>query len=78
MAEKNQTADQIPRLQYLGFSYGTALGNTFAFMFPGRVGRVVLDGVADAQDYIDGVSFDGSIFYHDRPAYIFPSFGVTI
>ncbi|KAK4118814.1 hypothetical protein N657DRAFT_650901 [Parathielavia appendiculata] len=41
-----------PRLQYLGFSYGSILGNTFASMFPGRVGRMVLDGIADADDYM--------------------------
>ncbi|KAL7951954.1 TAP-like domain-containing protein [Trichoderma barbatum] len=44
----------VPRLQYLGFSYGTILGNTFASMFPGRVGRMVLDGVANAPDYYNG------------------------
>lgn len=43
------------RLQYVGFSYGTLLGNTFASMFPGRVGRMVLDGVADIDDYMAGV-----------------------
>lgn len=47
-----------PRLQYLGFSYGSYLGNTFASMFPGRVGRMVLDGIADAEDYTTGVSVD--------------------
>ncbi|KAL7815271.1 TAP-like domain-containing protein [Trichoderma gracile] len=46
--------DPTPRLQYIGFSYGTVLGNTFASMFPGRVGRMVLDGVADATDYFEG------------------------
>jgi pimeloyl-ACP methyl ester carboxylesterase len=40
-----------PMLQYLGFSYGTFLGNTFASMFPDRVKRMVLDGVVDAADY---------------------------
>ena len=45
-----------PRLQYMGFSYGTILGNTFASMFPGRVGRMLLDGVVDAEDYTAGVS----------------------
>ncbi|KAL2256293.1 hypothetical protein VTK26DRAFT_1887 [Humicola hyalothermophila] len=44
-----------PRLQYLGFSYGTVLGNTFASMFPGRVGKMVVDGISDAEDYMSGV-----------------------
>jgi pimeloyl-ACP methyl ester carboxylesterase len=45
----------IPRIQYLGFSYGTVLGNYFASMFPGRVGRMILDAVVDSQDYAEGV-----------------------
>ena len=40
-----------PRLNYMGFSYGTVLGNYFASMFPGRVGRVLVDGVDDSYDY---------------------------
>jgi len=38
-------------LNYWGFSYGTYLGNTFASLFPDRVGRMVLDGNVDPQDY---------------------------
>ena len=33
------------QLNYLGKSYGTFLGSTYAGLFPQRVGRVVLDGV---------------------------------
>lgn len=44
----------VPRLQYIGFSYGTILGNYFASLFPGRVGRVVLDGVCNTDDYANG------------------------
>ncbi|KAF2013380.1 hypothetical protein BU24DRAFT_483091, partial [Aaosphaeria arxii CBS 175.79] len=40
-----------PKLQYLGFSYGTYLGSTFASMYPDRVGRVILDGVVNSDDY---------------------------
>ncbi|MCL2422346.1 MAG: alpha/beta hydrolase [Micrococcales bacterium] len=34
-------------LTYLGFSYGTQLGATYAELFPERVGRMVLDGAVD-------------------------------
>ncbi|MEU3826646.1 alpha/beta hydrolase [Streptomyces sp. NPDC029080] len=33
------------KLNYLGFSYGTRLGAVYAAQFPGKVGRIVLDGV---------------------------------
>lgn len=35
------------RLTYLGFSYGTAIGQVYAGMFPGNVRALVLDGVMD-------------------------------
>ncbi|ESK88631.1 hypothetical protein Moror_3085 [Moniliophthora roreri MCA 2997] len=38
------------KLQYWGISYGTALGSTFAAMFPDKVQRLVIDGVLDVQD----------------------------
>ncbi|KAJ6785729.1 hypothetical protein PWT90_07103 [Aphanocladium album] len=44
----------VPRLQYVGYSYGTVLGNYFASLFPERVGRLILDGVVDAEDYSSG------------------------
>jgi len=34
-------------LHYLGYSYGTQLGGTYAELYPQRVGRVVLDGAVD-------------------------------
>lgn len=36
-----------PKLNYLGFSYGTQLGATYAGIFPEKVGRMVLDGAID-------------------------------
>ncbi|KAK8023584.1 hypothetical protein PG993_011650 [Apiospora rasikravindrae] len=44
-------SDPTPRIQFWGFSYGSALGNYFASMFPGRVGRVILEAVEDVNDY---------------------------
>ncbi|WGP14639.1 alpha/beta hydrolase [Streptomyces sp. SH5] len=35
------------KLSYLGFSYGTELGGTYAHLFPHHVGRTVLDAVVD-------------------------------
>ena len=35
------------QLDYLGFSYGTTLGSTYAELFPANVGRFVLDGATD-------------------------------
>lgn len=34
-------------LTYFGFSYGTQLGAAYIELFPGRVGRMVLDGAVD-------------------------------
>ncbi|KAL7912442.1 TAP-like domain-containing protein [Trichoderma velutinum] len=49
-----QGDDDIPRLQYIGYSYGTVLGIYFASLFPGRVGRIALDGVVDVKNYSSG------------------------
>ena len=42
------------KLNYYGASYGTALGTAFATLHPEHVGRFVLDGVVDAEDYFRG------------------------
>ncbi|MXM66337.1 alpha/beta fold hydrolase [Streptomyces sp. HUCO-GS316] len=36
-----------PKLNYVGASYGTFLGATYAGLFPDRAGRLVLDGAMD-------------------------------
>jgi pimeloyl-ACP methyl ester carboxylesterase len=35
------------KLNYLGFSYGSVLGQNYANLFPSRVGALVIDGVVD-------------------------------
>jgi pimeloyl-ACP methyl ester carboxylesterase len=44
------------RLSYLGKSYGTFLGATYAQLFPHRVGRLVLDGAIDPALTYDEIS----------------------
>jgi pimeloyl-ACP methyl ester carboxylesterase len=43
-----------PRLNYLGVSYGTFLGATYANLFPRRVGRLVLDGNVPPKAWTNG------------------------
>lgn len=56
-----------PKLNYLGFSYGTFLGATYAALFPKLVGRFVLDGainpaVSDEDQLINQiVGFDNAL-----------------
>ncbi|MFI1768299.1 alpha/beta hydrolase [Streptomyces sp. NPDC020800] len=39
------------KISYLGYSYGSYLGQVYATMFPARTDRVVLDGVIDPAQY---------------------------
>lgn len=39
------------KLSYIGFSYGTYLGATYASLFPGRSRALVLDGAVDPQRF---------------------------
>ena len=46
------------KLNYLGFSYGTFLGATYATLFPKNYRAMVLDGPVDATDYINDPTQD--------------------
>lgn len=48
------------QLTYLGFSYGTYLGNVYANMFPDRVRAVVIDGVLDPEGWA-GTKYNKSL-----------------
>ncbi|KAH9922870.1 TAP-like protein-domain-containing protein [Epithele typhae] len=41
----------MEKMNYWGFSYGSILGQYFAAMFPDKVGRFVIDGIYDAEDF---------------------------
>ena len=47
-AEALRAALGDEKLNWLGASYGTFLGATYADLFPDKVGRMVLDGVLPA------------------------------
>ncbi|HEY6528169.1 MAG TPA: alpha/beta hydrolase [Cellvibrionaceae bacterium] len=48
-----------PLLNYVGYSYGSYLGATYANLFPERVGRFILDGVLDPIEWSTGRGFSG-------------------
>ncbi|KAF2705353.1 alpha/beta-hydrolase [Pleomassaria siparia CBS 279.74] len=64
------------KLQYWGFSYGTYLGATFASMFPDRVGRMVLDGVVNSEDYNTSLG-NGSLHDSEKAMSSFYTFCVA-
>jgi hypothetical protein len=51
IVERTKWRQGEEQLQYWGFSYGTVVGSTFATLQPHRVGRILLDGVCDTDDY---------------------------
>ncbi|CZR51827.1 uncharacterized protein PAC_01704 [Phialocephala subalpina] len=57
-------------LNFWGLSYGSFIGQTFASLFPDRVGRVVLDGILNPDDYL----FDQQTTKHTDTDHAFLSF----
>ncbi|MGC5168126.1 alpha/beta hydrolase [Luteimicrobium sp. DT211] len=53
------------KLDYLGFSYGTQLGATYAGIFPDRVGRMVLDGAIDSTLSADETGLEQAVGFED-------------
>jgi pimeloyl-ACP methyl ester carboxylesterase len=57
----------VEKLDYLGFSYGTALGAVYATLFPTSTGHLILDGAVDMEptdesEYGEqGVSIQGAL-----------------
>jgi pimeloyl-ACP methyl ester carboxylesterase len=42
------------KLSYVGYSYGSILGQTYAALFPGKVRALTIDGVLDNQEWSTG------------------------
>jgi pimeloyl-ACP methyl ester carboxylesterase len=59
------------KLDWFGFSYGTAIGATYATLFPHRVGHMVLDGAVDpSQGVIDAGMSQAVGFQRALRAYV--------
>lgn len=50
------------RLTYLGFSYGSYIGNTYANLFPGNIRALVIDGVLDPRLWSSGRQVESDRF----------------
>lgn len=48
-----------PGFSFIGYSYGTYVGETYAALFPSRVRAVVIDGVLDPERWATGQFGDG-------------------
>ncbi|CAN9381917.1 unnamed protein product [Alternaria alternata] len=53
-AQDRGQPSQDAKLWYYGISYGSILGATYASLYPTRIGRMIIDGVLDLEDYYDG------------------------
>jgi len=56
-SDMNSILDAIEQedMYYWGLSYGTILGQTYAQMFPERVGKLAIDGVANLDQWYNGI-----------------------
>ncbi|WP_314454954.1 alpha/beta hydrolase [uncultured Actinomyces sp.] len=53
------------KLNYLGISYGTYIGALYADLFPGRVGRTVLDSAVDPSKRLGGELRAGQVAFSE-------------
>lgn len=72
-AELAGKAPSDAKLWLYGISYGTVVGATFASMFPDRIGRMILDGIADAEQYYDN-DYSANVDQMDEAMEKFSSF----
>ncbi|KAJ3109871.1 hypothetical protein HDU97_000101 [Phlyctochytrium planicorne] len=69
--ESLRIAVGMEKMNFVGYSYGTFLGMTYANMFPNNVGRMVIDGVVDPIFFSQNIYEDGKAAYKDADAVLF-------
>jgi pimeloyl-ACP methyl ester carboxylesterase len=66
-AKDTGRSPETAKLWYYGISYGTALGGTFAALYPDRVERMILDGVLSLENEFTA-DWEGSLADGDKAA----------
>lgn len=56
IARMADVLDEDGLIRYWGFSYGSALGETIAAMFPDRIDRMIIDGVVNPHEWYNDVA----------------------
>jgi pimeloyl-ACP methyl ester carboxylesterase len=54
-AELNGRNPKESLIYYYGVSYGTVIGHTLASMYPDRIGRIIVDGNVNSEEYYKGI-----------------------
>lgn len=66
-AKDTGKSPESAKLWYYGISYGTALGGTFAALYPDRVERMILDGILSLENEFTA-NWEGSLADGDKAA----------
>ncbi|KAK6535742.1 hypothetical protein TWF694_002190 [Orbilia ellipsospora] len=66
LARERKLPENAALVNYIGYSYGTILGQYFASMYPSKVGKFVLDGVADASAWMTHEEEAAAVRYADE------------
>lgn len=62
-------------INFWGFSYGTVMGQYLVNMFPDRVGRVIIDGVVDAEAWVSQPYYT---WYHSWMANVTDAYNIFL
>lgn len=70
LAESKGQPKEQAKVDFFGASYGSVLGDTFAQLFPDRVGKFIIDANIDGDDYYRG-NWSESLIQTDKAVHTF-------